>query len=151
MNKHFTPAISEEKFAAWLDGMLPADEMNRVGFLVESDPILHQLREANAWVDDAIANFKDADFQMLPDIDASTFELPNVSKNNISQFINLSPEPMDDLLLAACGNDDSAMFVGNNLSLDEPSQEVQQDSNYANEQLTNCDDLSSSLPDNYNI
>ena len=151
MNKHFNPAISEEKFAAWLDGMLPADEMNRVSFLVESDSMLHQLRETNALIDDAIANFNDADFQMLPDIDASTFELPNVSKNNISQFINLSPEPMDDLLIAACANDDNAMLVDNNLSLDEPSLEVQQDSNHANEQLTNCDDLSSSLPDDYNI
>ena len=90
MNKHFTPAISEEKFAAWLDGMLPNEEMNRIDLLVESDSMLHQLRETNALVDAAISNFNDADIQKLPEIDASAFELPAVSKNCISQLVNLS-------------------------------------------------------------
>ena len=37
MNKHFNPAISEEKFAAWLDGMLPQDEMNQISALINND------------------------------------------------------------------------------------------------------------------
>ena len=37
MNKHFNPAISEEKFAAWLDGMLPADEMSQISSIVDAN------------------------------------------------------------------------------------------------------------------
>lgn len=151
MNKHINPAISEEKFAAWLDGMLPADEMNRLGSLVESDSMLRHLQETNALVDDAIANFKDADFQMLPNIDASTFELPNVSKNNIFQLVNLSLEPMEDLPIAACANDDTAISGDNDLTSDDHIQTVQQESDLGMEQFDSTDDLPYSLTDEYNI
>ena len=146
MNKHFTPAISEEKFAAWLDGMLPNEEMNRIDLLVESDSMLHQLRETNALVDAAISNFNDADIQKLPEIDASAFELPAVSKNCISQLVNLSPDPTDDLLIAACANDD-VMFVDNNLSADELTKNTQQESNLEGEQFDGASDLSNIIND----
>lgn len=43
MNKSFHPILSEEKFAAWLDGMLPADEMQQVGSIINNDSDLHSL------------------------------------------------------------------------------------------------------------
>lgn len=51
MNKHFSPAISEEKFAAWLDGMLPADEMNRVGTIINTDNDFQSLLDVSKAVD----------------------------------------------------------------------------------------------------
>ena len=43
MNKSFHPILSEEKFAAWLDGMLPADEMQQVGSIINNDSDLYSL------------------------------------------------------------------------------------------------------------
>lgn len=43
MNKLFHPILSEEKFAAWLDGMLPADEMQQIGTIISNDSDLHSL------------------------------------------------------------------------------------------------------------
>ena len=56
MNKHFDPAISEEKFAAWLDGMLPQDEMMRVSSLIDSDADYQSLLGASELVDEQIIN-----------------------------------------------------------------------------------------------
>lgn len=147
MNKHFSPAISEEKFAAWLDGMLPADEMNRVGVLVEADSMLHQLRETSILVDDAISDFNEADIQKLLDIDTSAFELPAISNNSISPLVNLSPEPMDDLPIAACANDDTAISGDNNLTSEDLIQTVQHESDLASEHLDSAGDLSNTLTD----
>lgn len=43
MNKHFDPIISEEKLAAWLDGMLPADEMQQLSALMADDSDMQAL------------------------------------------------------------------------------------------------------------
>ena len=56
MNKHFTPAISEEKFAAWLDGMLPADEMNQIGSIIDNDSNLQSIIGASNAIDACIAD-----------------------------------------------------------------------------------------------
>lgn len=56
MNKHFNPAISEEKFAAWLDGMLPNEEMNAVGSIIDNDCNFQSLLSASDAIDACIAN-----------------------------------------------------------------------------------------------
>ena len=56
MNKHFNPAISEEKFAAWLDGMLPDEEMNAVGSIIDNDCNFQSLLSASDAIDACIAN-----------------------------------------------------------------------------------------------
>ena len=59
MNKHFSPAISEEKFAAWLDGMLPADEMQKVSRLVGYDNAMHDIYVSSMITDDSLSQHSD--------------------------------------------------------------------------------------------
>ena len=81
MNKHFTPAISEEKFAAWLDGMLPEDEMMQVGVIVENTPELKDCAAISASIELGIQNYMSDDFlyqtdmEMLENID---LEIPMI-------------------------------------------------------------------------
>ncbi len=69
MNKHFTPAISEEKFAAWLDGMLPQDEMMQVGVIVENTPELKDCAKLSASVELGIQNYMSDDFLYQTDME----------------------------------------------------------------------------------
>lgn len=55
MNKHFTPAISEEKFAAWLDGMLPADEMMQISSIFDNDSNFQSLLGISESIDACIS------------------------------------------------------------------------------------------------
>ncbi len=72
MNKHFNPAISEEKFAAWLDGMLSSDELNEVSSIIENDCNFQSLLGASDAIDACIAN----DSLVLPDcMDSPDFSL----------------------------------------------------------------------------
>ena len=56
MNKHFDPAISEEKFAAWLDGMLPQDEMMQVSSIIDNDCNFQSILGASDAIDACIAD-----------------------------------------------------------------------------------------------
>ena len=80
MNKHFTPAISEEKFAAWLDGMLPADEMQKVSRLVENDNAMHDIYVSSMITDDSLSQHSD-EFALSEDSIFDSFELPSLNDN----------------------------------------------------------------------
>lgn len=80
MNKHFTPAISEEKFAAWLDGMLPADEMQKVSRLVENDNAMHDIYVSSMITDDSLSQHSD-EFALSEGSIFDDFELPSLNDN----------------------------------------------------------------------
>ena len=150
MFKHSLPSI--EQFAAYLDGNLSQSEMQQFSQLAEHDSSLHQLLDASSVVDNTLAGFTDSDLQLPPEIVGSDFELPTIPAEGISPLVTLSPEPMDDVLVAAatCA-DDISMFsdvnpedhltVGGELH-DEPSHLMPEDDGFGS-----GDDLSSSLPD----
>lgn len=69
MNKHFNPAISEEKFAAWLDGMLPADEMKDVGSIIESSSELQECAAISSSIDTDIQNYINNEFLFQTDME----------------------------------------------------------------------------------
>lgn len=86
MNKHFTPAISEEKFAAWLDGMLPADEMNQIGSIIEDDPELRECAAISSSIDTEIQNYINDEFLFQTDmemVENSDFEIPIIETHLI--------------------------------------------------------------------
>lgn len=114
MNKHFTPAISEEKFAAWLDGMLPQDEMMQISQLAEFDDTLRLLSEVSSDVDDAVAGFVKAEIQIPTEFFNVEFELPAIPNGGITPLVALSMVPSDELLVAsACEEVDSSIFTNN--------------------------------------
>lgn len=94
MNKHFTPAISEEKFAAWLDGMLPADEMRHVSAVIENDNDFQSLLCVSDFVDDYSFNEHPLFADSVTEID-NEFLDENIAAvmdiNNFQNDINMDP------------------------------------------------------------
>lgn len=54
MDKPFVPPISIEKFAAYLDGNLPENEMLNVSLLIESNDDMQQIMQINDSVNEAL-------------------------------------------------------------------------------------------------
>ena len=152
MVKHSLPSI--EQIAAFLDGNLSENEMKQFSQLAEHNDVLHQLLDASSVVDEAMSNFTDSDLQLPPEIVGSDFELPTIPAEGISPLVTLSPEPMDDVLVAAaaCADEDISMFsdvipddhstIGGELH-DDPSHLIPGDDGFSSNE-----DLSGSLLDN---
>ena len=104
MNKHFYPAISEEKFAAWLDGMLPQDEMHEVSALVESDSDMQSLLSVANSLDDTLLYSDDeyhrsdvfADSLFPADFELPELNQPTTIPDTPSTQINLTPDFLPD-------------------------------------------------------
>ena len=113
MVKHSLPSI--EQIAAYLDGNLPEHEMKQFSLLAEHDDMLHQLLDASSVVDDAMSNFSDSDLQLPPDLAGSSFEIPTIPTEGISELVTLTPEPSDysPLVAAACADEDIIQFSHN--------------------------------------
>jgi len=88
MNKHFTPAISEEKFAAWLDGMLPADEMQHVSAVIENDNDFQSLLCVSDFVDDYSFNEHPLFADSVTEIDNEFLDENIAAVMNINNFQN---------------------------------------------------------------
>lgn len=71
MNKSFHPILSEEKFAAWLDGMLPTDEMQQIGSIISNDSDLHSL----LGVSDYISAHNEEPMSVLSNLDNNKVSL----------------------------------------------------------------------------
>lgn len=152
MFKHSLPSI--ELFAAYLDGNLSHSEMRQFSQLAEHDSTLHRLLDASSVIDDTIENFTNIDLQLPSDLIGSDFELPTIPADGVSQLVTLSPEPMDDMLVAAVAyaNEDVSMFsdvnqedhltIGGELQHDDPSRLMPEDDGFDGN-----DNLSVSLSD----
>lgn len=108
MLNHTLPSI--EEFAAFLDGNLSQNEMHQFSQFAEQDETLHQLLDANSVVDDTLNGFTDAELQLSSDLLGVDFELPTIPSEEVSTLVSLSPEPVDDMLVAACSDNDVSMF-----------------------------------------
>lgn len=81
LDKIFMSPISIEKFAAYLDGNLSEDEMNRIDALVSSNPDMEELVAISDEIDEDIQVYMqdefayEADMTVLEDID---FDIPNL-------------------------------------------------------------------------
>lgn len=150
MFNHTIPSI--EEFAAFLDGNLSQNEMHQFSQFAEQDETLHQLLDANSVVDDTLNGFTDAELQLPSDLVGADFELPTISSEDVSTLVSLSPEPKEDMLVAACSDDDVSMFSG--IDQDDHTNTVDDmhdDSSLAtsgDDGFGNSDDLSDSFSDN---
>lgn len=98
MHKHSLPSI--EKFAAYLDGNLSQSELQQFSQMAEHDDALQELLNASSIVDDTIAGFSDADLQLPTEIAGSSFEIPTIPAEGLSQLVTLTPES-HELIVAA--------------------------------------------------
>lgn len=108
MFNHTIPSI--EEFAAFLDGNLSQSEMHQFSRFAEQDETLHQLLDANSVVDESLNGFTDAELQLPSDLVGVDFELPTIPSEEVSTLVSLSPEPVDDMLVTACSDNDVSMF-----------------------------------------
>lgn len=151
MFKHSLPSI--EQFAAYLDGNLSQSEMQQFSQLAEHESALHQLLDANSVVDNTLASFTDSNLQLPPEIASPEFELPTIPLDGISPLVTLSPEPMDDMLVAAVAYADEDISAFSDVNFKEHKTicgEMHDESSHLkprDDVFGNDDELSSSLPD----
>lgn len=152
MLNHTLPSI--EEFAAYLDGNLSQDGMRQFSQFAEHDETLHQLLNANAIVDESLNALTDADMQLPSDLAGADFELPIIPDDHVSTLVSLSPEPMDDMLVAACAHDvsmfsemnqDDHTVAGDGMQ-DESSQTMPD-----NDGFDSNDDMAGLFSDNINM
>lgn len=74
----FNSGISIEKFAAFLDGNLSADEMRDISAVIHENESLHQFKNINSVVDDAIDAFSCSSIVLPKELQTLDFELPSL-------------------------------------------------------------------------
>ncbi len=126
MDKTILSSISIEKFAAFLDGNLLQEEMDVISQLAEQENTLHQLLNASSVIDDTIASYTEADLLLPPEITGSSFEIPDITNDDISMFVTLNHEHNDDILAfsdagacASADEDDSLFHTEDDIPIDD--------------------------------
>lgn len=114
MDKHFNPSISIEKFAAFLDGNLPQDEMQNISSTIEHDEALKAILDTSNMIDTTLENGISDDVQIPEDIANLDFDLPNLTDNSVD-FDMFHIDDTPDVSTCA---DDSFYSDTNDVSLD---------------------------------
>lgn len=113
MGNHFNPSVSIEKFAAYLDGNLPEDEMLQISSLIKNDETLKSIFDVSKQVDMSLEEYSFNGLQIPEEIVSLDFDLPNI--NNTSVPLDMSS--IGDVLtpdIFACS--DESLFVEDNSS-----------------------------------
>lgn len=101
MHKDFVPPISIEEFAAYLDGNLSDDEMQRVSSEIENDEAMQDIAVNNLSIEDALSHCESYEFTLPDELTSLDFEIPQFDDSNSMNFDNA----WDDLEVAACAAD----------------------------------------------
>lgn len=114
MDKHFNPSISIEKFAAFLDGNLPQDEMQNISSTIEHDEALKAILDTSNMIDTTLENDISDDVQIPDEIANLEFDLPNLTENSVD-FDMFHIDDTPDVSMCA---DDYSYSDTNDVSLD---------------------------------
>ena len=99
MHKDFTPPVSIEEFAAYLDGNLSDNDMKRVSTVIENNEAMHNIVLNSQSVDESLSDYEPLEL-VLPDGLASLdFDIPQFD-NGID-----IPNNWDGLEVAECAPD----------------------------------------------
>lgn len=108
MLKHSLPSV--EQFAAYLDGNMSQSDMIHFSQMAEQDNVLHKLLDASSDVENTLADFMESDLQLPSEIMGLDFELPTIPAEGVLPLITLTPEPMDNIFVAACADEDVSII-----------------------------------------
>lgn len=75
-------SLSIEKFAAFLDGNLPSDEMYAINKLACQESMVHDLVEASENIEISINEYSASDIHIPEEILSEDFKLPNIIDNS---------------------------------------------------------------------
>lgn len=139
--------VSEEMLGAYLEGNLSAEELSMVEGLIDSDAVFQDF-VGELSIPDSM--FGESLCDTFPTFDAA-FELPSIPEYSFQQFVNLSPESLEDLHIASVISEDEeiSLLIDENTEIqttmnegdpDQTSFSMPEDSN-----LDDNDDLASTL------
>ena len=86
MDNLFNSGISLEKMAAFLDGNLPASEMQSISSMIDSDALLKQILSASVRIDHTINSYTESDLQMPSEIMGDDFSLLDIENDDFFSF-----------------------------------------------------------------
>ena len=100
MNNYFYPAVSEETFAAWLDGMLSPEEEREFMNECAHNAEIQELLDANDQVEDSYEHLMDNGYE-LPDELNGDFHIPDIyeAEDEVEPYVDVDevePYEMDD-------------------------------------------------------
>lgn len=93
MNEDNYFTVSEEMFAAWLDGSLTIEEENQFLAICALDPMIQEIQEANDQVDETYEEITTNGCQIPQEI-LDDFDIPSVENDSII-YDYYSVEPYD--------------------------------------------------------
>ena len=99
MYKDFVPPVSIEEFAAYLDGNLSDDEMQKVSSVIENDDAMQDIAVNNQSVEDALSYYEPSELVLPNELTSLNFEIPQFDDS-----MNIG-NAWDDLEVAACAAD----------------------------------------------
>lgn len=99
MHKDFVPPISIEEFAAYLDGNLSDDEMQRVTSVIENAEAMQDIAVNNLSIEDALSHCESSEFTLPDELTSLDFEIPKIDDST-----NLD-NAWEALEVAACAAD----------------------------------------------
>lgn len=108
MNAKFTPAISEEIFAAWLDGNVTPEQESAISQMCATDPQLQEILDASDDVDQEYENLIE-DGYPLPEEFEDDFELPYI---DVAADEEENAVTMDDEILPYENDEDVEEYEG---------------------------------------
>lgn len=98
MDNYFYPTISEEVFAAWLDGTLSAEDESLFLETCANNKDIQELLDANDQVDESFENMVENGYE-LPDEFQTDFDIPEIydnSDDDIEEYGDDDVESYDD-------------------------------------------------------
>ncbi len=79
MHKDFVPPVSIEEFAAYLDGNLSDDEMQRVSSVIENDEAMQDIVDQNGLVEDLQEIYNTDDYILPIELGNLDLDIPNIA------------------------------------------------------------------------
>ena len=107
MGSFYSSVVTEEVFAAWLDGTLAEDQDGRFLEACSHDETLQEILEANDQIDEDYENMVEVGF-VLPDEFNLDFKIPFVGVDEYTDDDIVSYEPLEPYELDEENGDDSS-------------------------------------------
>lgn len=132
MHKDFVSPVSIEEFAAYLDGNLTENGMNKVALAIYSDNSLQDIMSSCHTIDDTIANYEPLQLTAPKDISSTDFEIPQMDDNdylNVGDWedLDVAACAVDSFVADAMGTEDDSSSMTDHIGLDEDSSDITSD------------------------
>lgn len=105
--------ISIEKFAAFLDGNLAAEEMQGVAALISENDEMQMIVDTNSLIDDTLSTYSANESELPFELQSLDFALPDLDFE-LSAMATISPEKeIEDIIVAAAYENVSGAHLEN--------------------------------------